>query len=131
MTPVVIDASAGAEMAADTFTGRRLRRLLPADAELWVPDLFYAECGSVLRKWERFGVLAADELTDAITELELWPLRMVGTRGFLRQAWQLRHNVTAADAMYVVLADHLGASLLTDDHRLVRAPNLPVPTLHL
>lgn len=52
MTPIVIDASAGVELAAGTVRGRALRSLLPADAVPWVPELFYAECGAVLRRWD-------------------------------------------------------------------------------
>jgi hypothetical protein len=42
-------------------------------------------------------------------------------------------NLTAADTLYVVLAEQLGASLLTDDHRSVQAPTFPahVPVLRL
>ena len=47
MTPVVIDASAGVELASDTVRGRGLRLLLPLDAVPWVPELFYVECGAV------------------------------------------------------------------------------------
>jgi len=34
--------------------------------------------------------------------------------------------MTAADAVYVALAEQLGASLLTDDHRLARTPSFPI-----
>ena len=43
MTPVVIDASAGVEILANTAHGRRLARLLPPDAVGWVPEHFYVE----------------------------------------------------------------------------------------
>lgn len=33
--------------------------------------------------------------------------------------------MTAADALYVVLAEHLGADFLTDDHNLVHGPTSP------
>ncbi len=46
-------------------------------------------------------------------------------------AWRLRANVTFSDAVYVALAEHLGAELLTDDHNLVATPNLSIRTLHL
>lgn len=36
-----------------------------------------------------------------------------------------RHNLTAADALYVALAESLGASLPTDDRRLAEAPTFP------
>ncbi len=50
MTPVVIDASAGAEMVGRTRRGQALARLLPTDALGWVPEHFYAEVASVLRR---------------------------------------------------------------------------------
>ena len=33
--------------------------------------------------------------------------------------------MSAADAIYVALAEELGAALLTDDHRLIGAPTFP------
>jgi len=45
VTPVVIDASAGVEILANTAHGRRLARLLPTDAVGWVPEHFYVEVG--------------------------------------------------------------------------------------
>lgn len=39
----------------------------------------------------------------------------------LPRIWQLRHNLSAYDAAYVVLAEKLGAALITRDGRLVSA----------
>ena len=33
--------------------------------------------------------------------------------------------MTAADALYVALAEHLDAMFLTDDHKLVDSPTFP------
>jgi hypothetical protein len=52
VNPIVIDASAGVEPAADTLRGRALRELLPPDAVPWMPELFFVECGAVLRRWD-------------------------------------------------------------------------------
>ncbi len=41
------------------------------------------------------------------------------------EIWAYRHNMTAADALYVVLAEHLDADFLTDDHNLVDGPTFP------
>ena len=49
----------------------------------------------------------------------------------MAEAWQHRHNITFADALYVVLAEHLQATTLTGDHKLANGPTLPVPVLHL
>jgi len=131
VTPIVIDASAGVELAADTVRGRALRSLLPADAVPWVPELFYAECGAVLRRWDLNRILTAVHVGEAIDALMAWPLRVTGVRGLFADAWRLRPNVTFADAVYVALAEHLGAELLSDDRRLANAPGLPVTVLHL
>ena len=56
---------------------------------------------------------------------------MTQVRGLFADAWRLRANVTFADAVYIALAQHLGADVLTDDYKLTQAPNLPVGTLHL
>jgi predicted nucleic acid-binding protein len=40
-------------------------------------------------------------------------------------AWKYRHNLTAADALYVALAEEIRGDLLTDDYKLAAAPNLP------
>lgn len=131
MIPVVIDASAGVELVVDTTRGRALRNLLPADGLPWVPDLFYVEVGTVLRRWDLGGVLSPAQVSEAIHQLDTWPLRVARLQPLFASAWQHRHNITFADATYVALAEHLGAHLLTDDHKLANTPGLAVPVLRL
>ena len=45
----------------------------------------------------------------------------------LPRVWSRRANLTAYDAVYVVLAEVLGGPLLTTDARLSRTPGLPIP----
>lgn len=131
MTPVVIDASAGVELAADTLRGRELRALLPADAVPWVPELFFVECGAMLRRWDLNRILTRAQIDRAIDALMSWPLRVTQVRGLFADAWGLRANVTFADAVYVALAKHLDADLLSDDRRLANAPGLSIRVRHL
>ena len=49
------------------------------------------------------------------------PLRRYPHRLLLHRVWELRYNLTAYDAVYVSLAELLGASLLTCDRRLATA----------
>jgi predicted nucleic acid-binding protein len=44
----------------------------------------------------------------------------------LEAAWELRHNLTLRDALYVALARRLEAGLITSDARLSRAPALGI-----
>ena len=46
---------------------------------------------------------------------------VIRTQYFCPRIWQLRHNLSAYDAAYVVLAEKLGATLLTRDARLASA----------
>ena len=131
MTPVVIDASAGVELVADTVRGRALRALLPLDAVPWVPETFFVEVGSVLRRWDLNAILTPDQIGEAVRQLAVWPLRIVQVRALFADAWRLRKNLTFADATYVALAEHLSAELLTDDHKLANAPTLSVPVPRL
>ncbi|MFZ4811353.1 MAG: type II toxin-antitoxin system VapC family toxin [Ilumatobacteraceae bacterium] len=126
MTRVVIDASAGAEIVTATARGRALARLLPNDAELWVPQHFYVEVLGVLRHQSVIArTISPDRADLAVDRLCRWHLRQAAVAPLVLTAWSRRHNMSAADAVYVALAERLGAALLTDDHRLISAPTFP------
>ena len=126
MTRVVIDASAGAEIVTATARGRALARLLPNDAELWVPEHFYVEVLGVLRHQSVIArTIGPDRAELAIDRLRRWRLRQAAVAPLVLPVWSRRHNMSAADAVYVALAEQLGAFLLTDDHRLIRTPSFP------
>ncbi|HVF73978.1 MAG TPA: type II toxin-antitoxin system VapC family toxin [Acidimicrobiales bacterium] len=126
---MVLDASAGVEMLLRTPVGRRLRAKLPADAQTWVPELYFVEVASVLRRAEQQGTHDATRVRVAFDRLLRAPVRRVQVRALLADAWFRRRNLTIADGVYVALADHLGATLVTTDLRLANAPGLPVVTL--
>lgn len=126
MTPVVIDASAGVEILADTAHGRRLAQLLPTDAVGWVPEHFYFEVAGVIRHQTVVSrTLTEQAALTVLDRLDRWHLRQAQPGPMITGAWRFRHNMTMADAIYVALADELGAALLTDDHRLANAPGFP------
>jgi predicted nucleic acid-binding protein len=134
VNPVVIDASAGAEIVAGTRRGRALAGLVPAGVEGWVPEHFYAEILAALRRQMLVEKLITEaQAAVAVGRLRSWRLHCASVVPLVDAAWAYRHNVTAADALYVALSEQLGADLLTDDHRLAESPTFPrgVRTLRL
>lgn len=130
MTNLVLDASASVDLLLDTAAGRRRQPLLLTGAHWWVPEHFFAEVAGALRRAElRGGVLNA-RVAQAMTSLSTAPLRRVQVRPLLADAWSKRANLTIADALYVVLAEHLDATLVTTDINLSNAPTLRVATIH-
>jgi predicted nucleic acid-binding protein len=92
---------------------------------LAAPEHFAAEVAGVLRRWELTGVLAPRDAAASLDRLIHWPLRRATLIPLLQDAWSYRPNITIADALYVVLAERLHASLLTDDHKLANSPTFP------
>ncbi len=129
MTDIVLDASAGVELALRTPVGRQLRRRLPTGATTWVPEHYYAEATAVLRRDEISGRLAPSRVQAALDRLLAVPAHRFAVKPLMHEAWRLRNNLTIADALYVVVAQHLGAELVTTDLRLANAPGLPVATI--
>ncbi len=129
MTQLVLDASAGVELALQTPTGRRIQARLPAGATSWVPEHYFAEVAAVLRRDEINQRFDRARIQVALDRLLSAPVRRVSVKPLLPDAWTLRHNLTVADALYVVVAQHLGASLVTTDLRLASARVLTIPTI--
>lgn len=126
MSVIVIDASAGVEIVANTRRGRALARLIPPDSQGWVPEHFYAEVLAVLRR--RFLVeakITEAQANAAVNRLSAWHLHRASIAPLVPAAWRYRHNMTAADALYIALAESLRGDLLTDDHHLTQAPTFP------
>lgn len=123
-TPVVVDASAGVELLLGTEAGMALQARLPRPLVEWVPEIYYAEVAGVLRRAELSGRMSAARAAVALDRLLSMPMRRVQVRSLVAEAWALRHNVIVADALYVVLARHLSAPLVTADLALANAPGL-------
>ena len=74
-----------------------------------------------LRRLAREKTIEEDEAEAAIEDLLALDLQRHSHEGLLGRAWVLRANLTSYDAMYVALAEALGARLITCDARLTRA----------
>jgi predicted nucleic acid-binding protein len=61
---------------------------------------------------------------DYLSRWSVLGIERVGVTAHLDRVWELRDNVTAHDAAYVVVAESLGCPLLTADRRLANAPGV-------
>jgi predicted nucleic acid-binding protein len=120
---VVLDASAAVEVLLRTARGGPLAGpLLSWETSLHAPHLLDVEVAQVLRRFVARGELAPERARQALQDLADLPCERYPHDFLLVRAWELRENLTAYDAVYVALAEILGATLLTTDGRISRAP---------
>jgi predicted nucleic acid-binding protein len=123
---IVIVTDAGLLVAAfvdDGIWGDSARARLQTE-ELAAPELVDLEVTSALRGLHRVGKLNERRAHQALADLRELPLRRAPHRGLITRCWELRENLTTYDASYVALAELLGATLVTTDARLSRAPRV-------
>jgi predicted nucleic acid-binding protein len=119
---IVLDASAAVDWLLQTSAGQRIEsRIYTQNDSLHAPHLLDLEVAQVLRRLVREGGITprrADEALDDLLDLRItrYPHFV-----FLSAIWKLRHNFTAYDAAYIVLAERLGAALITRDTKLASA----------
>jgi predicted nucleic acid-binding protein len=85
------------------------------------PDLLVFEVLAVLRRGVLRGALGADRARVALADLGDIAVELFPTLSLRERAWELRENLTAADALFVALAERLGEPLLTRDQALAAA----------
>ena len=116
---IVLDASVVAALLLGALpqVEERLR-----DEHLTAPTLLDYEVLSALRGLALGGRISIARAGHAVIDLRDLPLRRRAIVDPLqRRVLDLRHNVTAYDAAYVVLAEALEVPLLTRDARLARS----------
>jgi predicted nucleic acid-binding protein len=118
---LVVDASCVAEVVLSGPDAEPVRKRLVEDSDHAAPHLVDAEVLGVVRRAHQRGELDGTAARQAIDDLEFWPAARVDHRPLLERAWELRSSLTAADALYVALAEALDAPLVTLDKRLARA----------
>jgi predicted nucleic acid-binding protein len=120
----VIDASVVVTVLADAEHASWAEAQLStggADRSLWVPHLIDAEVGQALRRAVAVGRLGEGRAEAALLDLIRMPLRRIDHVGLVRRAWELRHNFSFYDGLYVALAEGLDVPLVTLDRRLAKA----------
>jgi predicted nucleic acid-binding protein len=120
---IVVDASAALELLLNTpLAARVATRLFSRGETLHAPHLIDLEVAQVLRRWERAGAITAPRAEEAFEDLADLPLVRYPHLLLLPRVWALRQNATAYDAAYLVLAEAIGATLVTRDAALASIP---------
>ena len=125
---IVLDASAAVDWLLQTPAGRRIEnRIYSRNETLHTPHLLDLEVIQVLRRLAQQGVVPVHRVDEAVRDL--LDLRITRYPHFvlLPRVWQLRHNLSAYDAAYIVLAENLGATLVTRDGRLASTSGHAAP----
>lgn len=122
MTVLVVDASGLLEAIVARDPAPGLVERLARDGDLHAPHLIDIEILHALQRLTATGELSDERATDALADFRDLPLVRYPHVGLSDRIWQLRHNLTAYDAAYVVLAEALQVPLITCDRRLSDAP---------
>ncbi len=129
VTAYLLDASAGADLLLDTVGGRSNLAQLQAGSSLVGSEHYFVEAASVVRRAERAGLITSAKALSMLRSLAAAPLHRVRIRPLLEEAWLKRGHLTVHDALYVVLAEHLNATLVTSYLRLTRSPHSVVAVI--
>jgi len=119
---IVLDASAEVDWLLQTSEGKSIeRRIFSADETLHAPQLLDLQVTEVFRRLALQGVISVHRAAEAVRDLLDLRITRYPHLVLLARIWQLRHNFSAYDAAYIVLAEKLGATLVTRDARLASA----------
>ena len=117
----VVDASVVVPALFDTEFLRHLLGIAPA---LVAPAILDLEVVSALRRASHRGLIEEDAAESCLSAFVRAPIERRDHAGLLPRIWELRHNLTPYDAVYVALAEALGVRLLTGDAKLASAAGL-------
>jgi predicted nucleic acid-binding protein len=117
---IVLDASAVIELILGTGAKIAARIARPGET-LHAPHLVDVEVAHVLRRLQLAGEHEEERGLQALDDLSDLDLERYSHVEFLPRVWELHHNVTAYDAVYIALAEALRAPLLTLDEKLARS----------
>ena len=124
---LVVDASCLYEVVAGAARAEEVRERLAADPDQAAPHVVDAEVLGVIRRDHLLGRLDPTAARQAVDDLRDWPGERYAHRALLDRAWELRGRVRSWDALYVALAEALGATLVTLDGRLGQVAELDCP----
>jgi predicted nucleic acid-binding protein len=123
---IVLDSAAALDYLLAAGTGEWVEARLVADPDLHAPHLLDVEVANALRRRVTTRAIRETRAKQALEDLSDLDLTRYPHLPFIERVWELRANLTAYDAVFVALAEALGATLVTTDSRLARAPGARV-----
>jgi predicted nucleic acid-binding protein len=128
----VLDTSAVIDFLLDDGEAARVRELLARERTVAAPDILVFEVLAVLRRDVLRGELDPTRADGAIEDLGAFPVELYPSMMLRRRAWDLRDNLTAADGLFVALAEQLDEPLVTKDSALATAgrDHADITTVH-
>lgn len=126
MAAAVVDASVVVDLL---LTGSPVAQSALAGTNPLAPELIDAEVLNAVARVVRGRAVAEERGRVAVRRLARASIERVPVAPLLLDAWDLRHNLSTCDALYVALARRIGCPLITADRRLAAAPGLGVPVV--
>jgi predicted nucleic acid-binding protein len=117
----VVDTSVVVDFLLGTGVARDVLAVMEREAQLAAPDLLAFEVVAVLRRHALRHGLDERRAEAAVADLGDLPIELFPGLSLRHRSWELRHNLTTADAMFVALAEQLGEPLMTKDSALATA----------
>jgi predicted nucleic acid-binding protein len=118
---IVLDASVVVELLINGRLADSIRRELAGWTEPFiVPHLLDVEVASAIRNLAASTRIDGHLSDQLLTELAALPAERYAHTPLLRRVWELRHNFTAYDAVYIALAEATDSILYTCDSKLCR-----------
>lgn len=117
----MLDTSGVVDLLTEGPASQMVGELLAVERELAAPDVLVFEALSVIRRNALRGSLAPARASAAVEDMAGMPVHLFASLPLRSRAWELRENLTTADALFVSLAERLGEPLATKDRSLAKA----------
>jgi predicted nucleic acid-binding protein len=114
----VLDTSGVVDFLVGEQCYSEVADLLRREGTVAGPDLLVFEVVAVFRRQVQQRGMNPDRAKSAIGDLGDLPLELFPALPLRARVWELRDNFTAADALFVALAERLDEPLATKDRRL-------------
>lgn len=117
----VLDTSGVVDFLIGAEAFEAVSNLVSREGTVAVPDLLLFEVVAVFRRQVQRQAMEADRARSALEDLGDFPLEVFPALPLRARVWELRDNLTAADAFFVALAERLDEPLATKDRGLASA----------